>query len=71
LQVQERLTREIAAELDRLLQPKGVAVIVEASHLCMMMRGVEKQGGTTVTKSTLGLFATDASLRSEMMALLD
>lgn len=70
LQVQERLTREIAIEIERLLKPKGVAVIIEASHLCMMMRGIEKQGSTTITKSTRGEFVIDANLRTELMALL-
>src|SRR5213082_2084181 len=70
LQVQERLTREIAEEIDRLLKPKGVAVFVEASHLCMMMRGVEKQRSATITKSMIGAFAKDAELRAELLALL-
>jgi GTP cyclohydrolase I len=70
LQVQERLTHEIAQEVQKLLQPKGVAVILEASHLCMMMRGVEKQGSATVTKATLGRLAEDAYARAELLALL-
>jgi GTP cyclohydrolase I len=70
LQVQERLTQEIAREIEKILQPKGVAVITEASHLCMMMRGVEKQNSTTLAKSTLGDFATRPDLRAELMALL-
>lgn len=70
LQVQERLTREIAEEIARLLRPKGVAVIIEASHLCMMMRGIEKQSSTTLTKTTLGNFASDVSLRTELLAML-
>lgn len=70
LQVQERLTHEIALELERLLKPKGVMVIAEASHLCMMMRGVEKQKSATLTKSTLGAFARDSKLRMELMSLL-
>jgi GTP cyclohydrolase I len=71
LQIQERLTHQIAAEIDTALNPKGVAVFVEASHLCMMMRGVEKQNGTTLTKATLGAFATDAALRAEVLSLLN
>lgn len=71
LQVQERLTREIAEEVDRILKPKGVVVITEASHLCMMMRGVQKQGSMTVAKTTLGEFATDSHLRTELLALLN
>ncbi len=70
LQVQERLTQEIAEEIERLLNPKGVAVIIEASHLCMMMRGVEKQNSTTITKATLGQFSQDPDLRSELLTLL-
>jgi GTP cyclohydrolase I len=70
LQVQERLTRQIAEELNRLLKPKGVAVFIEASHLCMMMRGVEKQSSTTVTKTVLGDFVGDANLRTELLSLI-
>lgn len=70
LQVQERLTQEVAQELQRLLNPKGVMVIVEASHLCMMMRGVEKQNSATLTKATLGSFARDSKLRMELLTLL-
>jgi GTP cyclohydrolase I len=70
LQVQERLTHDIAKELESILKPKGVAVIIEASHLCMMMRGVEKQSSMTVTKSTLGSFMNDSNLRAELLTLL-
>lgn len=70
LQVQERLTQEIARAIEDVLQPKGVAVITEASHLCMMMRGVEKQNSVTIAKSTLGEFVEDAVLRNELTALL-
>lgn len=70
LQVQERLTYEIAKEIERVVKPKGVAVITEASHLCMMMRGVEKQKSTTVAKTTLGAFSTDSHLRAELISLL-
>ncbi len=70
LQVQERLTQQIAEELQNILAPKGVAVILEASHMCMMMRGVEKQNSTTMTKATTGVFATDAGLRAELLTLL-
>lgn len=70
LQVQERLTYEIAQHLYALLDAKGVMVVIEASHLCMMMRGVEKQGSTTVTKATVGAFHTDSGLRTEAMTLL-
>lgn len=70
LQVQERLTDEIAECINAVLKPRGVAVIIEASHLCMMMRGVEKQNSMTVTKSSLGAFAKDANLRAELMSFL-
>lgn len=70
LQVQERLTHEIAKEIERVLRPKGVAVITEASHLCMMMRGVEKQSSTTITKTTLGEFSSDSNVRAELISLL-
>lgn len=70
LQVQERLTDEIAECINSVLKPKGVSVIIEASHLCMMMRGVEKQNSMTVTKSSLGVFVKDAQLRSELMSVL-
>jgi GTP cyclohydrolase I len=70
LQVQERLTREIAQEIDRILKPKGVMVHIEASHMCMMMRGVEKQKSTTLTKATIGAFEKDATLRAEFLSLL-
>ena len=67
LQVQERLTAEIADALGRALEPKGVMVVAEASHLCMMMRGVQKQGSTTRTLVTRGVFRDDAQLRREVL----
>lgn len=70
LQVQERLTTEVAEELMRVLAPLGVGVVVEASHLCMMMRGVEKQGGKTLTNAMRGAFQTDARTRQEFLAAL-
>lgn len=70
LQVQERLTRQIAEELKRTIQPMGVAVIIEAFHLCMMMRGVEKQNSYTITSSMHGVFMDDATARKELMQLL-
>lgn len=70
LQVQERLTREIAHAIDRHLQPHGVAVIVEAQHLCMMMRGVEKQNSQATTSTMLGVFKEDAAARMECFSLL-
>lgn len=68
LQVQERLTVQIAEALQEVLQPRGVGVSIEASHLCMMMRGVEKQRSTTATQRMSGVFATDPAVRSEFMA---
>ena len=70
LQVQERLTMQIAQTLDELLMPKGVAVVVEAKHLCMMMRGVQKQNSSAITSSLRGEFETDPKTRAEFMGLL-
>lgn len=70
LQLQERLTTQISEELMRLLEPHGVAVIIEAFHLCMMMRGVEKQNSRTVTSSMLGGFKDNATSRQELLSLL-
>ncbi|MCG9887214.1 MAG: GTP cyclohydrolase I FolE [Cyanobacteria bacterium] len=68
LQVQERLTAQIADALQGLLRPKGVAVVVEASHMCMVMRGVQKPRSWTSTTAVRGVFATDGALRQEFMA---
>jgi len=70
LQVQERLTTQIAQALQELLAPMGVAVVIDASHLCMMMRGVEKQNSRTVTSCMLGRFKTDPKTRAEFMSLV-
>ena len=70
LQVQERLTAQIANSLNDILKPKGVAVVVDALHLCMSMRGVEKQNSYTTTSSMLGAFKSNASTRSEFLSLL-
>lgn len=66
LQVQERMTDDIARAIERHLRPKGVAVVVEARHLCMMMRGVEKHGSSVVTSALLGSFKRDAALVAEL-----
>ena len=70
LQVQERLTNDIAKVIDTMLRPKGVAVVVEAQHLCMMMRGVQKQNSYAITSAMLGEFESDPKTRSELMELL-
>jgi GTP cyclohydrolase I len=70
LQVQERLTTQIADGLMEVLEPKGAAVVMEASHLCMMMRGVQKQHSQTVTSAMRGLFKTDQRTRAEFLELL-
>ncbi len=70
LQVQERLTTQIAEALKKHLQPKGVAVVMEAQHLCTMMRGVQKQNTKMVTSSMLGTFRTDPKTRMEFLSLL-
>ena len=71
LQVQERLTHQIATCLKDALDPLGVAVIIEAFHLCMAMRGVEKQNATCVTSAMLGAFRTDRGTRMEFMNLVN
>lgn len=70
LQVQERLTSEIADTLYKALDPYGVGVVIEAQHLCMMMRGVEKQNSVAITSSMLGNFRTDVETRMEFMELI-
>jgi len=70
LQVQERLTMQIAEALEEILAPQGVGVVIEASHLCMMMRGVEKQNSKTVTSCMRGRFRRDARTRQEFMDIL-
>jgi len=67
LQVQERMTSQIADAIELALDPKGVLVVVEAEHLCMSMRGVKKSGTSTVTSAVRGLFRSDASTRFEAM----
>ncbi len=71
LQIQERLTKQIADAIQAAVDPRGVAVVVEAKHLCMMMRGVEKQNSVMTTSTMLGLFRERISTRSEFLNLLD
>lgn len=71
LQVQERMTQEIADTLYDCLKPAGVAVVVVAQHLCMMMRGVEKQNSIVTTSAMLGDFRTDVKTRSEFLTLIE
>jgi len=70
LQVQERLTMEVARAVNEILAPDGVGVVIEASHLCMMMRGVEKQNSRAVTSCMLGRFRRDARTRQEFLDIL-
>lgn len=70
LQVQERLTDQIAGEINRILDPKGVAIVIEAKHLCMMMRGVEKQNSSLTTSSMLGQFQDSQNTRMEFLSLI-
>ncbi len=70
LQVQERMTTDIAKTIDELINPQGVAVVIEAQHLCMAMRGVEKQNSYALTSSMLGAFRTDARTRGEFLDLI-
>jgi GTP cyclohydrolase I len=70
-QVQERLTTQVADEIERTLQPKGVLVVIEAEHLCMSMRGVRKPGATTVTSAVRGLFRDNEATRFEAMRFID
>jgi GTP cyclohydrolase IA len=69
LQVQERLTEQIAQAIDDILKPRGVGVVIEAVHLCMMMRGVEKQNSRTITSALRGTFVTCPMTRNEFLGL--
>ena len=69
-QVQERLTTQVADTIERMLQPRGVLVVIEAEHLCMSMRGVKKPGTTTLTSAVHGLFRSDPATRAEAMQLI-
>jgi len=70
LQIQERLTTQIAETIQRVIEPQGVGVVIEARHLCMMMRGVEKQHSAAVTSSMLGCFRNEQETRSEFLSLI-
>ncbi len=70
LQVQERMTQQIAQALDEILAPKGVGVVAHAAHLCMMMRGVQKQNSSAMTSCLLGSFRNDSKTRNEFLGLV-
>ena len=70
LQIQERLTTQIAEAIQHAIEPQGVGVVIEARHLCMMMRGVEKQHSSAVTSSMLGCFRSEEETRTEFLSLI-
>ena len=69
LQVQERLTEQVAKAIEEVLEPRGVGVVIEAYHMCMMMRGVEKQNSRTITSALRGVFREDGKTREEFLHL--
>ena len=71
LQIQERLTSQIASEIYRAIKPEGVGVVMECRHLCMMMRGVEKQNSVMITSSVLGSFHNEEATRAEFLSLIN
>jgi len=71
LQVQERLTQQVAEAIEEAIHPQGVGVVMEAQHLCMMMRGVQKQDSSTVTSSMLGVFKSQLQTRNEFLSLVE
>ncbi|MBZ0135034.1 MAG: GTP cyclohydrolase I FolE [Planctomycetes bacterium] len=70
LQIQEQLTVEIANAVEQVVRPRGVAVIIECAHMCMVMRGIQKVGSTTVTRSLLGAFKEDPALRNDLARMI-
>lgn len=70
LQIQERLTQQIAKGIDEVLHPTGVGVVIEATHMCMTMRGAQKPRATTTTSAMIGVFRDDPKTRSEFMLLI-
>lgn len=71
LQIQEKLTKQVALALSEVLRPRGVAVVMESSHLCMVMRGVQKTGATTTTSCMLGCMRSKRETREEFMNLIN
>jgi GTP cyclohydrolase I len=71
LQIQERLTKQVALAITEVLKPQGVAVVMESSHLCMVMRGVEKSTATTMTSCMLGCMRSSAKTRDEFLNLVN